>query len=98
VVLADINDDALAPPLMISSVPGHQAVGVTGDVSGEAQVASMLNDAVATFGRLDTALNNAGIPIAPSDAPDEPAESYDRVNAINLRGSCFATGVSSVAG
>jgi NAD(P)-dependent dehydrogenase (short-subunit alcohol dehydrogenase family) len=97
VVLADINDDALAPPLMISSVPGRQVLGVTGDVSGEAQVASMLNDAVATFGRLDTALN-AGIQIAPSDAPDEPAESFDRVNPINLRGSCFATGVSSVAG
>jgi NAD(P)-dependent dehydrogenase (short-subunit alcohol dehydrogenase family) len=32
------------------------------------------------------AFNNAGIMIPPSDAADEPAESFDRVTAINLRG------------
>ncbi|GHD01125.1 hypothetical protein GCM10010313_13300 [Streptomyces violarus] len=32
------------------------------------------------------AYNNAGIQIPPSDAADEPAERFDRVNAINLRG------------
>ena len=33
------------------------------------------------FGRLDMAFNNAGIMIPPSDAADEPAENFDRVNA-----------------
>ena len=32
------------------------------------------------------AFNNAGIQARPSDAAEEPAETYDRVNAINLRG------------
>ena len=32
------------------------------------------------------AFNNAGIQIPPSDAADEPAENFDRVTAINLRG------------
>jgi len=32
------------------------------------------------------AFNNAGIQVPPSDAADEPAEVFDRVNAINLRG------------
>jgi NAD(P)-dependent dehydrogenase (short-subunit alcohol dehydrogenase family) len=32
------------------------------------------------------AFNNAGIQAPPSDAADEPAEVFDRVNAINLRG------------
>ena len=41
---------------------------------------------VDTFGRLDMAFNNAGIQVPPSDAADEPAEVFDRVNAINLRG------------
>ena len=45
----------------------------------------MVNQAVATFGRLDMAFNNAGIQAPPTDA-DEPAETFDRVNAINLRG------------
>ena len=37
------------------------------------------------------AFNNAGIQAPPSDAADEPAEIFDRVNAINLRGvwSCM---------
>jgi NAD(P)-dependent dehydrogenase (short-subunit alcohol dehydrogenase family) len=41
---------------------------------------------VDTFDRLDMAFNNAGIQVPPSDAADEPAEIFDRVNAINLRG------------
>ena len=32
------------------------------------------------------AFNNAGIQVPPCDAADEPAEVFDRVNAINLRG------------
>jgi len=56
------------------------------DVSNEAQVAAMIDRAVASFGRLDMAFNNAGIQVPPSDAADEPAENFDRVNAINLRG------------
>ena len=32
------------------------------------------------------AFNNAGIQAPPTDAADEPAELFDRVNAINLRG------------
>jgi NAD(P)-dependent dehydrogenase (short-subunit alcohol dehydrogenase family) len=32
------------------------------------------------------AFNNAGIQVPPRDAADEPAEAFDRVNAVNLRG------------
>ena len=32
------------------------------------------------------AFNNAGIQVPPSDAADEPAENFDCVNEINLRG------------
>jgi NAD(P)-dependent dehydrogenase (short-subunit alcohol dehydrogenase family) len=46
----------------------------------------MLKATVDTFGRLDMAFNNAGIQAPPCDAADEPAEVFDRVNAINLRG------------
>ena len=46
----------------------------------------MVKATVDTFGRLDMAFNNAGIQVPPSDAADEPAEVFDRVNAVNLRG------------
>ena len=65
---------------------GHQALGVPCDVADEANVVATVKAAVDTFGRLDMAFNNAGIQVPPSDAADEPAEVFDRVNAINLRG------------
>jgi NAD(P)-dependent dehydrogenase (short-subunit alcohol dehydrogenase family) len=59
---------------------------VTCDVSDEEEVAALVAHTVASFGRLDMAFNNAGIMIPPSDAADEPADNFDRVDAINLRG------------
>jgi NAD(P)-dependent dehydrogenase (short-subunit alcohol dehydrogenase family) len=61
-------------------------LSVACDVSDEQQVAAMVDQTVAAFGRLDMAFNNAGIQAPPCDAADEPAEVFDRVNAINLRG------------
>jgi NAD(P)-dependent dehydrogenase (short-subunit alcohol dehydrogenase family) len=47
----------------------------------------MIDITVATFGRLDMALNNAGIIQAPpSEIADQSADIFDRANAINLRG------------
>ena len=91
VVLADINEEALGAATDRLSGAGHQAISVICDVSKEDEVAALVERAVATFGRLDMAFNNAGIQAPPSDAADEPAEIFDRVNAINLRGvwSCM---------
>jgi NAD(P)-dependent dehydrogenase (short-subunit alcohol dehydrogenase family) len=86
VVLADINHDALRAATDNLTAAGHQALAVTCDVSSEEDVAATVDTTVATFGRLDMAFNNAGIQAPPTDAADEPAEIFDRVNAINLRG------------
>jgi NAD(P)-dependent dehydrogenase (short-subunit alcohol dehydrogenase family) len=86
VVLADINEDALRAATAELTAAGHHALGVVCDVADEEQVAALVEQTVATFGRLDMAFNNAGIMIPPSDAADEPADNFDRVNAINLRG------------
>jgi NAD(P)-dependent dehydrogenase (short-subunit alcohol dehydrogenase family) len=86
VVLADINDETLGAATDELTAAGYRALGVSCDVADEDQAAAMVERAVATFGRLDMAFNNAGIQAPPSDAADEPAEHFDRVNAINLRG------------
>ena len=86
VVLADVNKAALGAAADALTAAGHQALGVVCDVSQEDQVEAMVDQAVATFGRLDMAFNNAGIQAPPTDAADEPAETFDRVNGINLRG------------
>jgi NAD(P)-dependent dehydrogenase (short-subunit alcohol dehydrogenase family) len=86
VVLADVNQAALRTATDALTAAGHQVLGVPCDVADEANVVATVRAAVDTFGRLDIAFNNAGIQVPPSDAADEPAEVFDRVNAINLRG------------
>jgi NAD(P)-dependent dehydrogenase (short-subunit alcohol dehydrogenase family) len=86
VVLADIDEGAVRAATDALTAAGHEAVGVTCNVADEAQAAAMVERAVAAFGRLDMAFNNAGVQVPPSDAADETAENFDRVNAINLRG------------
>ena len=86
VVLADINQAALQTATDDLAAAGHQVLGVPCDVADEASVVATVQAAVDTFGRLDLAFNNAGIQVPPCDAADEPAEVFDRVNAINLRG------------
>src|SRR3954454_14443036 len=86
VVLADTDDDALRAATGELTAAGHQALGVRCDVSDEDQVAALVERTVGEFGRLDMAFNNAGIMIPVSDAADEPAERFERVTAINLRG------------
>ena len=86
VVLADIDEEALRAATDGLTSAGHRAIGVACDVADESQGAAMVERAVAAFGRLDMAFNNAGIQVPPSDAADEPAGNFDRVNAVNLRG------------
>jgi NADP-dependent 3-hydroxy acid dehydrogenase YdfG len=46
----------------------------------------MVDCAVAEFGRLDMAFDNAGIQVPPSDAADERIVHFERVTAVNQRG------------
>jgi NAD(P)-dependent dehydrogenase (short-subunit alcohol dehydrogenase family) len=86
VTLADINRDALQAATETLAKVGHRVLGVPCDVADEDSVAAAVRATVDEFGRLDMAFNNAGIQAPPTDAADEPAELFDRVNGINLRG------------
>lgn len=86
VVLADNNEDTLRAAADELTSAGHKAAGVICDVADEAQVAAMVERAVATFGRLDAAFNNAGVQPPAVETADASGEEFDRVTAINLRG------------
>ncbi|MGW2310112.1 SDR family NAD(P)-dependent oxidoreductase [Actinomadura luteofluorescens] len=84
--LADIDGGAVHAAADRLAGAGHQALALVCDVTEEGQVAAAVDGTAAAFGRLDMAYNNAGIMVAPTDAADESADQFDRVNAVNLRG------------
>jgi NAD(P)-dependent dehydrogenase (short-subunit alcohol dehydrogenase family) len=65
---------------------GGEAIFVKTDVSKESDVKMMIEQTVATFGRLDFAFNNAGVEQALTPLPDQSEESYDQIMDINVKG------------
>ena len=86
VVLVDWDESALRDVHGAILSKGGKAAMLVGDVSDEALAQAAVEKAVADFGRLDMAYNNAGIlgPMCPM--MEETGEGYDAVNAVNLRG------------
>jgi NAD(P)-dependent dehydrogenase (short-subunit alcohol dehydrogenase family) len=91
VVLADFKEEAVRAAARELVAAGHTAIAVRCDVSDDAQVAAMVDRAVAEFGRLDAAFNNAGVMASVAPTADSTREDWDRVIGINLRGvwSCM---------
>src|SRR6478735_9437974 len=91
VVLADFKEDAVKAAAEKLVAAGHKAIAVRCDVSDDAQVAAMVDRAVAEFGRLDVAFNNAGVMAHIAPTADSSRDEWDRVIGVNLRGvwSCM---------
>ena len=91
VALADWNEKAVRSATAELAAQGHNTLAIHCDVADDAQVEAMVEQTVATFGRLDAAYNNAGVQNVLAETADYPREDYDRVMAINLRGvwSCM---------
>jgi NAD(P)-dependent dehydrogenase (short-subunit alcohol dehydrogenase family) len=91
VVLADFKEDAVKAAAGELLAAGRKAMAVRCDVSDDDQVAAMVDRAVAEFGRLDAAFNNAGVMARFAPTADSTREDWDRVIGINLRGvwSCM---------
>jgi 3-oxoacyl-[acyl-carrier protein] reductase len=71
---------------------GREALFVRTDVSDEASVRAMADQAIARFGHVDILVNNAGI-FTESLLADMPVEDWDRVVNTNLRGTFLCTRV-----
>jgi NAD(P)-dependent dehydrogenase (short-subunit alcohol dehydrogenase family) len=84
--LADWNEQNVRAAAQDLAAKGHKTIAITCDVSDDAQVEAMIQQTVATFGRLDAAYNNAGVQNILAETADTTREDYDRVMAINLRG------------
>jgi len=86
VVLADRDDSVHQTAEEIAKTSGTPTLGVTCDVTSEADVAAFITATEDRFGRLDVLINNAGtITIAPLQ--DLSLEAWNRVLAVNTTGA-----------
>jgi NAD(P)-dependent dehydrogenase (short-subunit alcohol dehydrogenase family) len=84
VVVSDVNADGGAETVALISAKGGKAVFQRCDVSNGADVKALVARAVSEYGRLDFALNNAGINNLGSNEYDDDV--WARSMGINLTG------------
>lgn len=86
VILADRDEETIGKAAEGLRAAGHNAIGVTCDVTDTAQVEAMIGRAVSTYGRLDAAFNNAGVNSEGAAFLETSDDEFDRVLNVNLRG------------
>ncbi|MBU6266472.1 MAG: SDR family NAD(P)-dependent oxidoreductase, partial [Sphingomonadales bacterium] len=85
VVVADLNAAAGQETVASITDAGGKAHFVSCNVADEAQVIAMIEETVATFGRLDCAVNNAAITPDVLPIGDADMAAWDRVIDVDLR-------------
>lgn len=88
VCVSDIDGDGAAETARQIIDEGGRAISATCDVTRAEDVEAMVAAAVEAFGRLDAAVNNAGIAGSFTDRLHEVDDlMFERVLAVNLRGA-----------
>lgn len=87
-VLSDINEHALTE-VRQSLASSCDAITLAGDIALESVNQSLVEAAVNQFGRLDIAVNNAGIAHQPAPVHQMTEDIIDRQFAVNVKGVMF---------
>jgi NAD(P)-dependent dehydrogenase (short-subunit alcohol dehydrogenase family) len=87
VVVAARRQDELDSLVAEIEARGGTASAVRTDVSVSADVSRMVDHAITTYGRLDYAINNAGVEGKFAGITDLEEDDWDHVLAINLKGT-----------
>lgn len=84
VVLSARRTDLIEAEAQLLTDAGHTAIAIPADVTDARQVEALVAGTVERFGRLDFAVNNAGILAAMSATHELEQEDWDRQLAVNL--------------
>lgn len=85
-VVADLDEAGARQTADLARAEGAEALAVQADVASSASVQAMVAAAVARFGRLDAAFNNAGVELEGVPTHEADEDLFDRTLAINLKG------------
>jgi len=86
VLVVDINDAAVKKTVEQIEKAGGQAAGARADVTRAADNQSIVEQAVARWGRLDVFFANAGVPQWKTDIEDVEEKTFDQIFAVNVKG------------
>src|SRR5580704_10229651 len=86
VVVADVAVEAGKETVRLIQEAGGEAIFFAVDVARSDQVAALIEEALATFGQLDVAHNNAGVEGPIARIVDCSEAEWDRTIEINLKG------------
>lgn len=85
-LLSDVNADGLAEVARNLESLGAELVADALSVADDSAMRAHIEKGVERFGRLDIALNNAGIGGGLARLPDIPLDTYDQIMEINAKG------------
>jgi NAD(P)-dependent dehydrogenase (short-subunit alcohol dehydrogenase family) len=85
-VLSDINADAGVETAALVRSQGGESLFVAADVGSADECQALVSQAMAHFGRLDVAINNAGIGGVAAPLAEYPLDAWAQVININLNG------------
>ena len=87
VVVCDIKEEGLKEREEEIKKLGRKALAVKTDVSKAAEVSQLIENTIATFGKIDILVNNAGVREEPAKPIQEiTEEEWDIIHGTNLKG------------
>ena len=86
VVVSDINEEGGQETVAEIEKNGGKAVFIKANVANYEEVEHLMKSTVDRFGRIDIAVNNAGIGHQPARTSEATVESWDRVMSVNATG------------
>ncbi len=103
IVLVDLDEAGLNETARLITVAGGKAIVAVGNVTKRSEVQQMIDTAIQTFGRLDIAINNAGITrdgltvrIKDGEVKAMTDEQWDAVLEVNLKGTWLVSQLAAV--
>lgn len=89
VVVSDVNEVGGLETVQLLKEVGAEAMFVACDVANEAQVDLLVKQTIDSYGRLDCAINNAGIGGLWNPTHTYPTDNFEKVMAVNTTGVFF---------